>query len=281
MSKLKNTINSCYISLSSYLLCVSFFALLIFIMSGCKDSPATNNVEEDTKAKQTMQGVWIDDTDGDAVMYVKGDSIFYADSLSQPVTFKVVTDTLFLQSSRPSKYKILRLTDNLLKFLNSDGDEVKLIKSTNKSDLEVFDKSRKVTTVLNQGILIKRDTVLNCDNSRLHAYIQVNPTTYKVYKQVINEDGVAVDNAYYDNIVHVALFNGSKGLINKDFRKQDFEKYVPKDYISRSILSDIIVENVNSEGVTFVAILTTPDSYSSYNVAIFVSKDGNTRMSVK
>lgn len=267
-----------------------FFILFSFLsimfasaLCGCKPTiqEKTENQKEDHKAKKMLQGIWIDEEEGSIAFRAKGDTIFYTDSLSEPVYFQIIEDTLRLRSSRPTNYKIVKLTDNILKFLNADGDEVRLVKSHDKSDLDIFEKKNNCAIKLNQGVVIKRDTIVMAGDKRLHAYVQVNPTTYKVYKQVMNDDGVVVDNAYYDNIIHIALFNGAKSLINRDFRKQDFSKYVPEEYIKESILSDIVIESVTSAGVRFIAFLTAPDSYSSYNIMIFVSNDGHYKLSLE
>ncbi len=60
---------------------------------------------------------------------------------------------------------------------------------------------------LNQNTLIKRDTVVVRGDEKYHLYVQVNPTSYKVYKSSYNDDGVEVDNVYYDNIVNLACLS--------------------------------------------------------------------------
>lgn len=260
------------------------YVISLVTFTSCKNNPGKDETAErveDLQAKQTIQGIWIDEDEGSVAFCVKGDTIFYADSLSEPVCFHIYVDTLYLESSRPVSYKLLKLNKKILKFVNSDGDEVRLLKSTNKDDSIKFFNIAKESVTLNQGVLIKRDTILTSGSKRYHAYVQVNPTSYKVFRQVMNDDGVMVDNAYYDNIVHVALYDGGKALINRDFRKQDFSKQVPADYIKGSILSDIVVDKVSESSVTFVAYLTTPDSYTSYNVRIHVTVDGKYNMSVE
>ena len=58
--------------------------------------------------------------------------------------------------------------------------------------------------------MLKRDCVVFFNDEKYHCYIQINPTTYKVVKPSVNDDGVEVDNVYYDNIVNLTVFNGNK-----------------------------------------------------------------------
>ena len=135
-------------------------------------------------------------------------------------------------------------------------------------------------SAFNDSILHELPEVMITGEKRFHAYSQVNPTTYKVLRQTVNEEGVSVDQAYYDNIVHIAVYNGSKALINRDYRKDDFAKLVPKEYISRCILSDITIEKATAEGVHFTAILTEPDTYTSYHINIIVDANGKVNMTI-
>lgn len=254
---------------------------IIAAIASCGNTPEKNNTPtEDLEAKKTMQGIWVDELEGDCVLRAKGDTIFYTDSLSEPVKFHIHTDTLYLESSHPSKYHITKLSDHVLRFVNSDGDEISLVKSDDKNLVSLFEKIKRSIDHINQGELIKRDTVLNAGEKRMHAYIQINPTTFKVYQQSVNNDGVTVDHAYFDNIIHIALYDGARKVINRDYRKKDFSAHVPKEYIDKCILSDIVIEKVTADEVTFVAILSTPDTYTSYHINIVVRIDGNVKMSV-
>lgn len=58
----------------------------------------------------------------------------------------------------------------------------------------------------------------------------MNPTTYKVYKSSYNDDGVQVDNVYYDNIVNIHVYHGANRVFSRDFHKKDFLKVVPAEF---------------------------------------------------
>lgn len=253
--------------------------LVIACLFGCGFNKTEESQHaEDQHSKQQLQGVWISDVDGDVVFSFKGDSVFYNDSLSTPSTFYVMNDTLFIENHKLVSYPIRKLTSSTILFVNSDGDEVELTKSSSKNNLRTGEYKGAVS--LNQGKTVKKDTVLVSDGNHFHAYTQVNPTTYKVYRQTTNDDGLQVENIYYDNIVHVALYVGQQKVFGQNFTKKDFLNIVPKTYLEQAVLSDIFVESAKDGGVRFVAVLTIPDSYTNYRVNIDISATGTKKLSV-
>lgn len=269
-------------SKNTLIVCVSILLLSSLILVGCRkqETKVPFVEEENAHSKELMQGVWVDEDEGSVVFLAKGDTISYVDSLSESVYFMIVNDTLILKGSKPSKYHIKLLSDNTLRFINNNGDDVSLVKSHDSSLYKLFDRHKHVDVVLNQRVLIKRDTILLASDKRFHAYIQVNPTTYKVLRQTENEDGVMVDNAFYDNIVHLSLYVGANALLKKDFRKQDFIGLLSEEVVSQCVLSDIVVDKTTVSGVSFIAVLSIPDTYSNYNVRIIVSDKGKVDMSI-
>ena len=229
--------------------------------------------EEDHAAREMLQGVWIDEDANDVAFRVKGDTVYYPDSVSVPVRFRVSGDTLVLMGSKEVKYPIVKLSAHLLEFKTQSGDVLKLSKTSDRSYLEPFLGHREAVA-LNQGKVIKRDTVATCGSDRYHAYVQVNPTTYKVLKSSYNEDGVAVDNVYYDNIVNVTVYRGAVRLFSHDFRKQDFAGRVPETFLGQAILSDIEFGSADNKGMHFVAVIAVPDSPTSYREDFSVTLGG-------
>ena len=266
---------------ANYTLFICCILLPIFLSCSNNRSSQPQQKYEDLDAKQNLQGIWINEAQGNCAFRIKGDTICYPDSLVESVKFSVYADTLYLENSTQTKYHILQLTDHTFKFINSEGDEIALSKDDSDTFLNLFEKKRQKAFGINQGVLLKRDSVLVYGDTRYHAYSQVNPTTFKVLRQTMNEEGVSVDQAYYDNIVHIAVYIGSKALLSRDYRKTDFSSIVPDEYISRCILSDIIIEKATEKGVHFTAILTEPDSFTSYQVNMIVDCNGKTSMSVR
>ena len=102
----------------------------------------------------------------------------------------------------------------------------------------------------------------------------MNPTSYKVAKPTYNDDGVEVDNIYYDNIVHVSLFRGATKLYSRDFRKRDFSQHIPAGVLRQSILSDIVYTGATPKGFHFAANVSVPDSPTSYILNMVIDFQG-------
>lgn len=245
---------------------------------GQKSEKKQPEIKEDTAAKKLLQGIWLDGDDEDDVAFrVKGDTIYYPDSTSRPVYFYIVGDTLVMKGANTSKYPIVNQAAHIFQFKVQNGDIVKLVKTDDLSYLQQFSHEQPVT--LNQNKLVKRDTVVNAGNEKLHLYVQVNPTTFKVYKSSYNDDGVEVDNVYHDNIVNVNIYQGSRKIFGRDFRKEDFKGQVPHEFLKQSILSDIVFRKVDADGVHYKVVLAMPDSSMSYQVEIIISLEG--KMTIK
>lgn len=245
---------------------------------GQKSEKKQPEIKEDTAAKKLLQGIWLDGDDEDDVAFrVKGDTIYYPDSTSRPVYFYIVGDTLVMKGANTSKYPIVNQAAHIFQFKVQNGDIVKLVKTDDQSYLQQFSHEQPVT--LNQNTLVKRDTVVNAGNEKLHLYVQVNPTTFKVYKSSYNDDGVVVDNVYHDNIVNVNIYQGSRKIFGRDFRKEDFKGQVPHEFLKQSILSDIVFRKVDADGVHYKVVLAMPDSSMSYQVEIIISLEG--KMTIK
>jgi hypothetical protein len=257
-----------------------FAGLLIvtLLLSACSKKSSVKAVEEDKEAKKTMQGVWTDELEGNIIFSVKDDTIYYNDSQSEPAFFYIYKDTLFIKYHNLVKYPIRKLTDNTLVFIDEIGDEIELVKN-NASTTAVAPPPTE-TEAPNQGKVIKKDTVVTYGDKRYHAYKKVNPTSYKVYIQTKNDDGLSVENTYYDNIVHIALYIGHKRIFGQNITKAEFKGMVPDNYLEQAILSDVSIKGANKDGVTFVAILTIPDTNTTYRINIIISPTGEKTLSL-
>ena len=169
-------------------LVIAFACLLLFGLCKSRDAKLDSALAEDLKAKQMLQGIWVNEDEEDVAFRAKGDSIFYPDTTSQPVSFQVFGDTLVLHGANNVKYLIVKLKPHLFIFKNQNGETVRLTLSNDKADLMAFDTRRP--QALNQNRLIKRDTVVTFESQRYHSYVQVNPTTFKVVKTSYNDEGV-------------------------------------------------------------------------------------------
>ena len=244
---------------------ILFFILSFGILGSCsqKDEKTTEQAE-DTKAKAALQGVWIDSDTQEVNFRAKGDTIYYPDSISQPAYFRIVDDSIIIGENR-QKYAIVKHSDNIFWFKNSNDDIVKLEKSDNPGDISLFASQK--SKVLTYTEVVKRDTVVNYDNQRYHCYIAINPTRYKVHRSTYNEDGVEVDNVYFDNIVHISVYKGAECLYSRDISKVIFKGKVPMHFLSQSILSNVEFSKVDAKGFHFDTTVCIPDGASCYTVS--------------
>lgn len=248
---------------------------LLFSFSSCRRNKNEQKEEavENKAAKEMLQGIWVDEDEQSVAFKAKGDTIFYPDSTSQPVYFQIFGDTLVLHGANDMKYPIIKQTRHLFIFRNQNGDKVKCVLSEDPDDNSFFSSVRPAA--LNQGEVIKRDTVIEHQGERYHCYVQVNPTTYKVASQAYNDDGVAVDNIYYDNIINLNVYHGAQKLFGGDFRKQQFKGRVPEQFLNQGILSDLTLQGNDDKGIHFIASFIIPGaSMSSYQAGITVEYNG-------
>lgn len=256
-------------------------ALLLGVSSCRKNGNQSQEArQEDFAAKKMLQGIWVDEDEQDVAFKAKGDTIFYPDSTSQPVYFQIIADTLVLHGANEAKYPIVRQTRNLFVFRNQNGDEVRCVLSNDPDDASFFSSKRPLP--INQNQLIKRDTVIDYNGERYHCYVQVNPTTYKVISPSYNDDGVEVDNVYYDNIINLNVFHGAQRLFGGDFKKRQFTKWVPTQFLQGSILSDLTFDHCDENGIHYTASFIKPgDSMGSYQVDVMVNYKGHLKIESK
>ena len=253
--------------------------LSVFLFGSCRLANRKGPKDsEHSAAIQLMQGIWQDIDDGSIVFKISGDTIYYPESEGQPSIFTVVGDTIVVSGFRQVKYPIIRQTDNRLDIEKPSGETVSLVRCEDDDASDVFYDSSEPFT-LNQGQLIKRDTVVMYNANRYHLYVQVNPTTYRVLKDVANEDGLVVSQVYYDNIVNLTLYCGARRITSRDFHKKEFEDFIPQPLYEQSILSDIEFEMVDSTGFHYEAVLGQPDSPVASVASIVIGFDGRLSIS--
>ncbi len=250
---------------------LSVLLLAAFAACGRRQAPGEQQAES-LEAKALLQGVWMDDETEAVAFRVKGDTVYYADSTSMPAYFKIVGDSLCIGPT--TRYHIEKQSENVLWFTNQGGEVAKFVKAdTTMVDTNFPDKKPEILTLTE---VLKRDTVVFHDSKRYHAYIAINPTKYKVSRQTVNEDGLSVENVYYDNIIHISIFQDSRQLFSRDFRKQDYRQCVPEGYLEQSILNDMQFGKVDAAGFHFNASLCRPDEASCYLIEQTISFKGET-----
>lgn len=254
--------------------------LIITIFISCGNNSKSTTNEEDLVAKKELQGIWINEDEEDVAFHIKGDTIYFPDKNSAPVYFRIEKDSFVMFGVNVNKYPIVKRTPNILEFINQNHDHVKLIKGHDKNYLKLFAHNDSLV-LINQNKLIKKDTIVNFNDKKYHCYIQINPTSYKVMKRSYNDDGMEVDNVYYDNIIHLSIFNGNNKIYSSNIVKKQFAEHLPQTFISQAVLSDLTFYGTDNEGIHYFAVLGIPDSSSKYMVEIIISYDGKYKSRIK
>jgi hypothetical protein len=248
----------------------------MLLTAACSNSNgnATGQKTESLQAKAQLQGIWVDEETEEVTFRAKGDTIYYPDSVSQPAYFMIADDSLYIGNYH---YPIIKQATHLFWFRNQAGDLVKLIKSDDPNDvLDFTDRQPQILTALKEAV--KTDSVVFLNGERYHWYIAVNPTKYRVSVSTFNDDGVSVENIYYDNIIHISVFKGAKRIFSNDFKKQMFTSHVPESFIGQAILGNMTFDRIDAQGLHFNATLCIPDAASCYMVSNGISFDGKLSM---
>jgi hypothetical protein len=243
---------------------------LLTVFSGCRQNIPHADREESRDAKELMQGVWTNEDTEDISFRISGDSVYYPDSTSLPAYFKVVGDTLYIGSM--VRYHIEKHSEHLLWFRSSDGELVKLVKDSDTADDTNFEQ--KSPQVLMLTDVLKHDTIVDYEGKRYHLYFAVNPTKYKVVRHTINVDGLDVENVYYDNIIHLSIFQASTCLFSRDFRKAFYQKCVPASFYQQAILNNMEFAGCDQHGIHIDVSLCMPGDASCYLIQHVISFDG-------
>lgn len=249
-------------------------ALLLALLSSCSGAPCQQVAmqEENRDAKSLLQGIWLDDNTESSLLKIEGDTIYYADAASAPVAFKIVGDTLMTYGAQPAGYKIEKQEEYVFWFHSAVGDVIRLHKAESTIDSLTFIHTQEVP-VYND--VIKKDSVVNYNNVRYRGYVYINPSKIKVMCPGVSESGLGTDNVYYDNIIHICVYEGKKSLFAKDITKQMFEGVVPVDFLRWAVLSDMDFGGVDAKGYHYQATVCIPEGASCYLVNITVGTDGS------
>ena len=237
------------------------------VLVGCRQNNSST-LPDDKEAKAMLQGVWVDEESGDVSFRVKGDTIYFSDATSMPTYFRIYEDSLYLASG--TAYGIVKQTEHLFWFKNQNSDLLKLQKGDD-NDVELEHGSPSVLTYTHQ---VKVDSVVTYNNTRYHWYIAINPTKYKVTKRTFNDDGLEVENVYYDNIMNVSVFQGAHKIFSSDFRKQQYSDFVPASFLDEAIFANMTFSHIDAAGLHFNATLCIPDGATCYMVESTISYTG-------
>lgn len=252
---------------------ISLVAILLVACNSGKISHSSSEQKEDLSAKELLQGIWLDDDTENPLMRIIGDSIYYADSQSAPITFKIIRDTLYTYGNDTTYYKIDKQAEHIFWFHSITDNMIRLHKSEDPNDSLSFMGQELIIPTYKE--VTKRDSIVTYNGTRYRAYVYINPSKMRVIKTTYSEEGISMDNVYYDNVMHICVYEGKRSLYASDITKQMFANVVPADFLVQAILSDTKFVKVDRNGFHYQAVLSIPES-SIYCLAdLTVSFDGN------
>lgn len=251
------------------------------VLGSCAPKQAEREVrqqsETDARVLEGLQGVWLDDNTEYPLFKIAGDSIYYTGQNNVPQHFALVNDTLMVYGVQTVCYPVRKRTEYAIHFVTPQGDLVSL----HKSDMDSAYYVESVPEVEQPVEVIQKDSVILFEGERYRGYAYINPTGIKVVRPGISEEGLSVDNVFYDNIIHICVYQGTRCLYSKDIKRPMFTGLVPDDFLNNSILSDMNFVEVNAEGYVFEATLCMPDGPTCYNIHLIVSKEGELEFRVR
>lgn len=260
---------------ATYTLRGALLWLTIVAIVGCAGGSEEVTRSEDKQAKATIQGVWIDADSEEPVFRISGDTLTYADNTTEPALFAIIDDTLFVGQS--DAYPIARLTRNSLTITNHNGDEISLIRTDEQAKVQPFTDG---TTIAQPTEQVKSDTVVTYAGERYHLYTAINPTTFRVVVPSYTDEGMRVENTYYDNIIHISIFKGKERLFSQDFHKADFSTLVPQTFITQAVLTNMELYSVDIKGFHIACKLCIPNDAGCYLLEALITYEGQVTLSL-
>ena len=255
------------------------FGLLTLLFVACASpNKQTEPTQQTTnsKVRSQLQGVWLDKYTESPVLKIEGDSLLYASKSDSRMRYVLVNDTLFVLGLYTVPYPVLEQTEYSLCLKTPMGDEIALYKG-DQADMLLRESenidSKPVTHV------IKKDSVIRIGKNRYRGYITINPTTVKVVRPGLTEDGFSIDNVYYDNIIHICVYEGKKQLCGKDIKRSMFNGIVPKEFLSVSILQDMEFRGMKNHKFLFHSTLRVPDG-PSYYAQVVIDRENQVEVSL-
>lgn len=250
-------------------------SLIIVLLVACNraTNQSTTGQIEDLQSKELLQGIWINEDTESPLMRILGDTIYYADKQSAPIAFKIIKDTLYTYGNDTASYKIDKQEPHLFWFHALSDNIVKLYKSEDPNDSILF-IGRKLEVIPTYTEVIKRDSIVTFNNIRYRAYVYINPSKMKVVRTSYSEDGISMDNVYYDNVMHICVYEGKKSIYSSDITKQMFKGVIPADFMEQSILSEMQFTKVDREGFHFQGLFGIPESQVGYLANLIVDFNG-------
>lgn len=247
------------------------FVLLASSNLSCSSNSALPDVESDFMAHELLQGVWADDETDMPVFRFSQDTIFFAGEDRRPMSFRVIKDSLHIMGYDTLVYRIAKQSESEF-WLQTVTDEImQLHKSENEEDVLAFEAKNSLQPSETKQEQIKKDHVIVFNGKRYRGYVFINPTSKKVIRTLLDENGIGLEQVYYDNVIHICVYDGKKELYGRDIDKDMLADVIPSENESSVILADMDFVSVDSNGYHYQATVEIPDTSISYLVNLNIS----------
>ena len=252
-----------------------YIILIIFpYLLSCSGKQANNiAIEENYEKKSMLQGTWLDDNTESPMLHIKGDSIRYLKEGIPSVAFRVIGDTLVTYGIETTSYHIEKQNEYTFWIQSDMGDLIKLNKADESINTIDFPLHKEETEPTKE--VIQKDKIAFFNNIRYRGYVYINPSQIKVVRPTYSDEGFKLDHVYFDNVIHLCVFEGKNKLFGKDIYKKDFKEVIPEEFLQWAILSDMEFMGVNEKGYQYQATICIPDEISCYLINLSISTDGN------
>ena len=255
------------------------FIIFLFFLSCIGKQSQNIDVKENHEMKAMLQGTWLDEDTETPMLCIKGDSLHYMTSGTLPVVFRIIEDSLITYGVETTSYHIEKQNEYMLWLQSDMGGIIKMNKaddSINSIDFPIQTKKTEATKEV-----IQKDQIVFYNNVRYRGYVYINPSQIKVTRPSYSDEGFKLDNVYYDNVIHICVYEGKNKLFGKDIYKKDFSETVPEEFLQWAILSDMEFIGVNENGYQYQATVSIPDEITSYIINLSISKEGNIHYTLK
>lgn len=227
--------------------------------------------QENKEAKEMMQGVWYNSDTNERSLYVKGDTIYFADPVNVPSYFRIVDDSLEIFGANVDHYAIYRQAPHIFCFYNLNGELVKLRKGNRMADTVRFAYKGRQQTIRKT---LQKDSTIIYKGEKFHFAITISPSNGEVLKQTYTNDGIQVDNLYFDNSVNLDVKRNDGKLFKGEVKKLDYAKAVPSSFLSQAVFADLDFDRADAKGLHFNAVFSIPNEKLSYIVETIITPKG-------
>lgn len=263
--------------LYKYTAIISFF----FFYSCAGKQSQTMSVKENLEMKTMLQGTWMDEDTETPMICIKGDSIHYMTSGTLPVAFRIIEDSLITYGTEPTSYYIVKQNEYMLWLQSDMGGIIKMNRADESESIHSVNFHVQTKKSEPTKEVIQKDQIEFYKDVRYRGYVYINPSQIKVTRPTYSDEGFKMDNVYYDNVIHICVYEGKNKLFSKDVYKKDFSEVVPEEFLQWAILADMEFIGVNEKGYQYQATISIPDEITSYIVNLSISTDGNIQYTLK